>query len=148
IPGVLKVEVGYTGGHYAEPTYEAVCGGQTGHYEAARVLFDNTVTNYSNIVQRFFEIHDPSDAQGQGPDRGLQYQSAIFYYNQDQYEQIQILIQCLQHNGYPVATVLYPVSIFWPAEIYHQDYYIKNPKHPYCHQRVLRFSRKNNQSSI
>lgn len=139
IPGVLRVEVGYTGGRISEPSYEQVCQGDTGHYEAVRVLYDKDKTDYHQILKRFFEIHDPTQKNGQGPDLGQQYQSAVFYYNQEQLAEAETLVQMLRKRGYQVATNLLPVQAFWPAEDCHQDYYGKHRKAPYCHQPVNRF---------
>lgn len=139
IPGILRVEVGYTGGVTLDPSYEQICQGNTGHYEAVRVIFDRDKTDYHHVLKRFFEIHDPTQKSGQGPDIGQQYQSAIFYYNQEQLDEAELLIQILQKKGYEVATRLFPVQTFWPAEEYHQDYYAKHRKAPYCHQPVNRF---------
>lgn len=140
IPGVLAVEVGYTGGVILEPSYEQVCQGNTGHYEAVRVIYDPTKTDYHHVLKCFFEIHDPTQKSGQGPDIGQQYQSAVFYYNQEQLAEAENLIQILKNKAYSVATQLIPAQIFWSAEEYHQDYYSKHQKMPYCHQRVKRFS--------
>lgn len=139
IPGVLGVEVGYTGGFTLEPGYEQVCQGNTGHYEAVRVIYDKGKTDYHHILKRFFEIHDPTQKSGQGPDIGQQYQSAVFYYNQDQFKEAETLIHLLQKKGYQTATRLLPVQTFWPGESYHQDYYARHHKAPYCHQPVNRF---------
>lgn len=139
IPGVLRVEVGYTGGITSEPSYDQVCQGNTGHYEAVRVIYDKARTDYHQVLKRFFEIHDPTQKSGQGPDIGQQYQSAVFYYDQEQLAEAETLIQMLQKKGYQVATRLFPVQTFWPAEEYHQDYYAKHHKAPYCHQPVSRF---------
>lgn len=139
IPGVLKVEVGYIGGTTSNPSYNDVCSGRTGHYEAVRVLYDRTKTTYRTILKRFFEIHDPTQHNGQGPDLGPQYQSAVFYYNQDQLMQLEGLIQELTDNHYDVATKRLKAQPFWPAEEYHQNYYMKSSKTPYCHQPVARF---------
>jgi len=139
IPGVLNVEVGYSGGNTTSPTYDEVCRGDTGHYEVARVIFDVAKTDYTTILKRFFEIHDPTQGSGQGPDLGPQYQSAVFYYNQAQYEQLESLINQLRDNGYDVTTRLLAAQPFWPAEAYHQNYYGKFDKMPYCHQPVARF---------
>lgn len=139
IPGVLRVEVGYTGGVIQEPSYEQVCQGDTGHYEAVRVIFNRHKTDYHQVLKRFFEIHDPTQKKGQGPDIGPQYQSAVFYYNQEQLNEAKQLIQILESKGYLIATRLLPVHTFWPAEEYHQDYYLKHHKAPYCHQPVNRF---------
>jgi peptide methionine sulfoxide reductase msrA/msrB len=139
VPGVLKVEVGYTGGKTDYPTYERVCQGNTKHFEAVRVIFDSDRTNYCNVLRGFFEIHDPTQSNGQGPDIGQQYQSAVFYYNNDQYAQATDLIQSLRQNNCEAVTQLLPVKIFWPAEEDHQNYYAKHNKTPYCHQPVTRF---------
>lgn len=139
ISGVLRVEVGYIGGSTADPTYDQVCQGNTGHYEAVRVLYDQEKTDYHSIIKRFFEIHDPTQKSGQGPDIGQQYQSAVFYYNQEQLAEAETLVQLLQKNGYQVVTRLLPMQTFWPAEEYHQEYYAKHHQTPYCHQPVNRF---------
>ncbi|TAL60546.1 MAG: bifunctional methionine sulfoxide reductase B/A protein [Legionella sp.] len=139
LPGVLKVESGYTGGYVTDPTYDQVCQGNTGHYEAVRVVYDAEKTDYYKVLKRFFEIHDPTQANGQGPDLGTQYQSAVFYYNQEQLDEAEYLLNILNHRGYKVATKLLEVQTFWPAEEYHQDYYQKHAKLPYCHQPVDRF---------
>lgn len=139
IPGVLKVEVGYCGGHTLQPSYEQVCRGNTGHYEAVRVVFDVHKTTYEAVLKRFFEIHDPTQANGQGPDLGEQYHSAVFYYDAEQQSIAQGLIQRLQQRGYAVATKLLPAQPFWAAEDYHQLYYAKQGKMPYCHRPEERF---------
>ena len=139
IPGVLTVEVGYTGGTVDNPTYNQICSGGTGHYEAVRVIYDSSKTDYYSVVKRFFEIHDPTQRTGQGPDLGHQYQSAVFYYNQVQRSHAEKLIQQLTQKGYDVATQLIPAQVFWPAEDYHQNYYGKQTKKPYCHQPIPRF---------
>lgn len=138
-PGVLKTEVGYSGGRKDNPTYEDVCDGRTGHYEVIRVLFDPSKTSYEDIAKFFFEIHDFTQNDGQGPDLGAQYLSVAFYYNDKQKQVILKLIDTLRNKGYDVATEVLPVSIFWPAEKYHQDYYAKNGKQPYCHVYQKRF---------
>ena len=139
IPGVLKVEVGYSGGAIPNPTYDDVCRGDSGHYEVVRVVFDSSKTSYDIILKRFFEIHDPTQRSGQGPDLGHQYQSAVFYYNQKQLAEAEQLIRQLKQNGYDAATQMLPVQPFWPAEAYHQNYYGKSVKMPYCHQPIARF---------
>lgn len=139
VPGVLRVEVGYTGGITLEPNYEQICQGNTGHYEAVRVIYDKNKTDFYHVLKRFFEIHDPTQESGQGPDIGHQYQSAVFYYNQDQLEKAENLIKFLKERGHQVTTRLIPVQTFWPAEEYHQDYYSKHHKKPYCHQPINRF---------
>lgn len=139
VPGVLKVEVGYSGGSVLNPSYEQVCRGDTGHYEVARVVYDVAKTDYHTVLKRFFEIHDPTQRTGQGPDIGSQYKSAVFYYNEEQQKEAQGLIKLLQERGYNVATRLLEVQAFWPAEGYHQDYYAKHSKAPYCHRPEPRF---------
>jgi len=140
IPGVLRAESGYTGGHVTDPAYDQICQGNTGHYEAVRVVFDTAKTDYQLIIKHFFEIHDPTQKTGQGPDLGQQYHSAIFYYNTEQQGEAESLIQILRKRGYDVATKLLEVKPFWPAEDYHQEYYAKHHKAPYCHQPTKRFA--------
>lgn len=139
VPGVLKVESGYTGGTTLTPGYDDVCQGNTGHYEAVRVIYDVDKTDYHIVLKRFFEIHDPTQADGQGPDIGPQYRSAVFYYNEEQKQQAQRLIQQLINNGYNVQTNVLEAQPFWPAEDYHQNYYNKTQNTPYCHKPVNRF---------
>ena len=138
LPGVVKTEVGYGGGYKDSPTYKEVCAHTTGHLEVIRVVFDPQVISYEQILMSFFEIHDFSQTNGQGPDIGEQYLSAIFYYNQEQLQTAKELIKLLENKGYTVATQLREVSIFWPAEDYHQDYYTKEGKEPYCHRHEKR----------
>ncbi len=139
VPGVLKVESGYCGGHTLEPTYEQICTGTTGHFEAVRVVFDPLKTDSYQLFKRFFEIHDPTQRSGQGPDIGQQYQSAIFYYNSLQLHEIESLATTLKDRGYKVVTQILPMHPFWSAEEYHQDYYAKHRKAPYCHRPEDRF---------
>lgn len=139
LPGVLKTEVGYTGGGKQHPTYQEVCSESTGHYEAIRVLYDPSKISYLALTKYFFEIHDPSQTTGQGPDIGHQYQSAIFYYDEQQKTIATQVINELERQGVKVATKLLPVSVFWRAELYHQDYYAKTGKTPYCHRYTKKF---------
>lgn len=139
LKGVLKTEVGYTGGGQSNPTYREVCNQSTGHYEALRVVYDPSIIDYASIVKFFFEIHDPTQANGQGPDIGPQYLSAIFYYDDAQKTQAEKFKKELETKGLPIATKILPVSIFWSAEEYHQDYYNKNRHEPYCHRYTKRF---------
>ncbi len=138
-PGVISVTSGYTGGHVANPTYRQVCGGATGHLEAVEILYDKTKVDYETLAKLFFEIHDPTQAGGQGPDYGEQYQSAVFYETDEQRRTAERLIGVLEANGLKVVTVLRQAGKFWPAEDYHQDYYARTGKEPYCHTRVKRF---------
>ena len=138
-PGVLDVDSGYMGGSVANPSYEAVCAGQTGHAEAVRVIFDPTKTTFETLAKLFFEIHDPTQMDGQGPDLGNQYRSAVFFTHDAQKETTLALVKRLEKMGLNVATEVTPAGIFWPAEDYHQDYYEKTGKVPYCHARTPRF---------
>lgn len=139
LPGVLKTEVGYTGGKTEHPSYEEVCSKKTGHFEAIRVVYDPKIISYHDLIKYFFEIHDPTQQNGQGPDIGPQYLSVIFYYDETQKKIALELIEKLKSLQYSVATQVLPVSPFWPAEKYHQDYYAKNQKLPYCHTFIQRF---------
>lgn len=139
LPGVLKAEVGYIGGQVDNPTYEQVCTGRTGHIEAVRVVYDPAKISYEAILKYFFEIHDPTQANGQGPDIGSQYISAIFCYDEKQHQVARKLIDSLAQAGYKVATKVLEVSPFWRAEPYHQQYYLKTGKQPYCHFYTKRF---------
>ena len=139
IPGVLKVDVGYTHGSLDKPSYRDICRGDTGHYEATRIVFDREKISYKDILKHFFEIHDPTQIDGQGPDRGLQYQSAIFYYHAGQKKDAEDLIALLEKNGYVVVSRVLAAKIFWKAEEEHQAYYDKHQSAPYCHLRVKRF---------
>lgn len=139
LAGVLKTSVGYVGGHLLNPTYQDVCAGNSGHVEAIRVLYDPTKLSYQQLVKYFFEIHDPTQVNGQGPDLGEQYLSVIFYFDEEQKKTAQAVIKELENKGYAVATRLLPVAPFWRAEDYHQDYYQKTGKQPYCHHYQKRF---------
>ncbi len=143
MPGVLHTSVGYTGGHLESPTYNDVCQGNTGHYEAVRVIFNPEITTFFTLIKRFFEIHDPTQCDGQGPDLGHQYQSAVFCYDEQQTKDTEKAINLLKQNQYLVQTKLLPAQAFWPAEAYHQQYYDKQNNKPYCHQPVFRFDIKN-----
>jgi peptide methionine sulfoxide reductase msrA/msrB len=137
--GVVKTEVGYSGGSKEKPSYEEVCRHETGHLEAIRVIFDPQIISYEEVLKYFFEIHDPTQQNGQGPDIGEQYLSAIFYYDTQQQQTAASVMQLLAQKNINPATKLLPVSTFWPAEEYHQDYYQKTAKTPYCHRYIKRF---------
>ncbi len=139
VKGVLSVTSGYTGGKAGEPTYEQVCTGKTGHAEAVRVVFDPNEVSYRRLARLFFEIHDPTQKDRQGPDVGTQYRSAVFYRDADQKKTAEELIRQLRAKGYDVVTQVVPASQFHPAEEYHQDYLKKHPNRPVCHERVRRF---------
>ena len=137
--GVLSTSVGYTGGHKDDPTYQEVSYDDTGHAEAVEVTYDPNVTTYEDIAKLFFEIHDPTQVNRQGPDIGEQYRSEIFYLNDEQKKIAEKLIQELKAKGCQVATRLTKVGSFWKAEDYHQDYYRKTGGTPYCHRYTKRF---------
>lgn len=139
IPGVLEVVSGYMGGKTREPSYEEVCSGETGHAEAVKVVFDPGQTTYEAVARRFFEIHDPTQVNRQGPDIGHQYRSAVYYATEDQRLVTIGLIGLLEGKGLRVATEVEPAGTFFAAEAYHQDYYERTGKVPYCHSRVNRF---------
>jgi peptide methionine sulfoxide reductase msrA/msrB len=137
--GVLTTEVGYMGGQTQQPTYEEVCSGSTRHAEVLSVTFDPSRTDYETLARLFFEIHDPTQLDRQGPDVGDQYRSAIFYKDAEQLEIAQKLIGILKEKGLDVVTELVEAQPFWKAEDYHQEYYKTTGKQPYCHFRTKRF---------
>ncbi|HRY31534.1 MAG TPA: bifunctional methionine sulfoxide reductase B/A protein [Bacteroidales bacterium] len=137
--GVISVESGYMGGHKENPSYEEVCSGKTGHYEVVQVIFDPAETSYETLARLFFEIHDPTQWDRQGPDRGEQYRSAVFFRNTEQKEITERLIAQLKDKGYNVVTEVRPSAVFWKAEEYHQDYYSHKGSLPYCHGYTQRF---------
>lgn len=134
IPGVVSTQVGYTGGHTQNPTYEEVCTGRTGHAEAIEVTFDPSKTSYEDMLEVFWRHHDPTTMNRQGPDVGTQYRSAIFYHSPAQKEAAEKSKSLLEKSGIfkrPIATEITPASEFYRAEEYHQKYLKKNP-HGYC----------------
>lgn len=133
LDGVVLTEVGYMGGTKENPIYEEICEGNTGHFETVEVIYDPELLKYENLVKYFFEIHDFSQEDGQGPDIGYQYLSVIFYSDEEEKETSEKVINTLKEKGYKVATQLRKSSKFWIAEGYHQDYYSKNGETPYCH---------------
>ncbi len=132
-PATVETSVGYCGGKTSNPTYEDICTGTTGHAETTEVLFDAELGSYEDILKIFFETHDPSQLNRQGPDVGTQYRSAIFYQTQEEKETAEKLIQILREKGVDVVTELTPFEKFWRAEDYHQHYYFKKGQTPYCH---------------
>lgn len=133
-PGVKQTNVGFMGGHVDHPTYEQVCEKNTGHLETTEVLYDASQTSYEAMLKLFFETHDFTQTNGQGPDIGPQYLSCIFYQTEEEKELAEKYINLLTQKGYNVATMLKPASVFWKAEDYHQQYYEHKGTKPYCHK--------------
>jgi len=135
VKGVKDVVSGYTGGHVANPTYERVCSGKTGHAEAVQITFDPEQISYRELLEIFFSIHDPTTLNRQGADVGTQYRSAIFYHSEEQRQIAQQLVRELTEQKVfrdPIVTEIVPATIFYPAEDYHQEYFVRNPYQPYC----------------
>ena len=139
LKGVKEVRSGYMGGTTKNPTYEEVLTHSTGHLEAVEVIYDPKVISYETLAKAFFEIHDPTQKNGQGPDIGNQYLSAVFVNNEKETTIIHSLISQLKRNGYSVMTKIFNTQTFYPAEAYHQNYYQQKGKLPYCHGYVKRF---------
>lgn len=134
-PGVLETTVGYIGGTKEKPTYEEVCGHDTGHAEAVEVIYDPVRISFERLAKMFFEMHDPTQKDRQGPDIGSQYRSEIFYTNEEQAETARRLIEELKSKGMNVVTRVTPAGMFWPAEDYHQDWFMKKGTPAVCHTR-------------
>jgi methionine-S-sulfoxide reductase len=139
VDGVQKVLSGFMGGHIKEPTYQEVCYCETGHLEVVEVTYDSSIVSYETLAKLFFEIHNPEQINGQGPDIGSQYLSAVFVSNDTERKTIENLIKILEEKGLHVATKILPKQEFYVAEEYHQNYYQKNGKTPYCHKYKKRF---------
>lgn len=138
-PGVLRTLVGYTGGLDAYPTYERVRSHQSHHLEAVLVEYDPTQVDFESLCKLFFEIHDPGQTDGQGPDLGEQYLSGVFYSTDEQLQTTQLLSQQLRTKGFEVHSRVEKLQDFWIAEGYHQDYYANTGGSPYCHFRIKKF---------
>jgi peptide-methionine (S)-S-oxide reductase len=135
IRGVHSVESGYAGGHVDNPTYRAVCNGDTGHAEVVQVHFDPSVVSYRDLLNVFFAIHDPTTLNRQGADVGTQYRSAIFYHDEEQKKIAEELIKDLNAQQIwdkPIVTQVEKLDKFYMAEDYHQEYFARNPYQPYC----------------
>lgn len=132
--GVISTTVGYTGGHVENPSYRQVCTGTTGHAETVEVVYDPTKTDFETLARLFFETHDPTQVNRQGPDIGEQYRSAVFYLNEEQKQITEKLIALLEAKGLKVATEVTEATTFYTEQQeYHQDYYQKKGSTPYCH---------------
>jgi peptide-methionine (S)-S-oxide reductase len=135
LTGVKTVVSGFSGGKIANPSYEAVCTGKTGHAEVVQITFDKNLTNLDEILKVFFTVHDPTTLNRQGADVGTQYRSVIFYRNEEQRKTAQDIINTLNANKVydnPIVTKVDPLKNFYEAEDYHQDYYQYNKNQPYC----------------
>ena len=134
LAGVESVESGYIGGHVVDPTYREVCGGATGHAEAARIVFDPAIVTFDEILDIFFEIHDPTQLNRQGNDVGTQYRSAIFPHSPSQEAAARAAIARTQpEHTRPIVTTIEPLSTWYPAEGYHQEYHAREGAgNPYC----------------
>jgi len=137
--GVISTKVGYIGGNKDNPSYEDVCAKTSGHAEAVEVIYNPAEISYYELVKLFFEIHDFTQVNRQGPDVGDQYRTEIFYLNDQQKEIALNLVESLNGKGYKVATKLTAATKFWSAETYHQNYYTKKGSTPYCHKRTKIF---------
>jgi peptide-methionine (S)-S-oxide reductase len=133
--GVTDVVSGYAGGHVADPSYEAVCAGTTGHAEVVQVTFDPEEVSFRELLDVFFTIHDPTTLNRQGADVGTQYRSAVFYHDDEQKRVAEEAIRDLEAEAVwdsPIVTEVVPLTEFYPAETYHQEYYARNPRAGYC----------------
>ncbi len=149
LKGVISVEPGYAGGKVPNPTYEAVCTGKTGHAEVAKIVFDSTKISFGDILNVFFEIHDPTTLNKQGNDIGEQYRSVIFYADEKQKKIAEETIARLEKEKIydaPIVTEVAPLTTFYPAENYHKNYYENNKDKPYCQfvitPKVKKFEKK------
>jgi peptide-methionine (S)-S-oxide reductase len=135
IPGVIGAVCGYEGGTLEHPTYKDVCTDKTGHAEAVEIVFDPVVVSYETLLDAFFQCHDPTTPNAQGPDIGTQYRSEVFFHTPEQERDIRAKIAALKAGGTfprPIVTAVEPAAEFWPAEDYHQRYFEKNGM-PSCH---------------
>ncbi len=135
LQGVEQVQSGYSGGTVANPSYELVCTGTTGHAESVEITFDPQVISFADLLRVFFTVHDPTTLNRQGADVGTQYRSAIFYHDEEQKkiaEQVIKEIEAQKLWDHPIVTQVVPFKDFNIAEDYHRDYYANNPNQPYC----------------
>ncbi len=149
LAGVISVESGYAGGHLENPSYEDICGGDTGHAEVVRITYDPAVISYADLLEVFFVIHDPTTLNAQGNDIGTQYRSAIFFHTPEQKAVAEAVIRKLtetQAHARPIVTEVTAAPHFYVAEPYHQEYFEHNPRQPYCQYvvapKVAKFRQK------
>lgn len=138
--GVVSAESGYMGGDLLNPTYKMVTTGKTGHVEVVEVTYDSSLVSYETLARLFFEIHDPTQTDGQGPDIGSHYVSKVFVQTEQERVTIEKLISLLKKQGFAVATTIEDKAPFYKAEGYHQDYYQRKGTTPYCHGYTRRFN--------
>lgn len=135
VAGVSAVMSGYAGGAGANPSYEAVCGGQTGHAEVCQITFNPAEVSYDDLLLVFWKVHDPTTLNRQGNDQGTQYRSVVFYHDEAQRAAAEKMKKALEASGVwdnPIVTEIFPYINFYPAEEYHRDYFNRNPNQPYC----------------
>lgn len=135
LKGVESVTSGYSGGHRENPTYEEVCTGETGHAEVVQIAFDPAVISYSQLLESFWFLHDPTQLNRQGGDIGTQYRSVIFFHSEKQKEEARSSMEASEKTGKwngKYVTQIVNFEKFWPAEQYHQNYFDINPNQPYC----------------
>lgn len=135
LSGVQSVVSGYTGGKVKDPTYREICGGRTGHAEVAQITYDEKIISFDELLEIFWQTHDPTTLNKQGADVGTQYRSAIFYHDSEQKQKAEMYKQKLNEAGAfnnPVVTEISPMGVFYKAEEAHQNYYINNQDQPYC----------------
>lgn len=140
IKGVQKVVSGYTGGQIKNPAYREVCSGRTGHAEAVQITFDDSVTDFHELLEVFFATHDPTTLNRQGNDVGTQYRSAVFYHNAHQKEVTRQYIQQLENQQVfkgKIVTEVAPFTVFYEAEAEHQNYYSTHSEQPYCQYVIV-----------
>ncbi len=138
--GVVSVESGYSGGKVKDPSYREICGGTTGHAEVVRIVFDPELSTFEDVLEVFWNVHDPTTLNRQGNDRGTQYRSVIFYHNEEQRKIAEAYKKQLNGSGAfsdPIVTEISPLINYYPAEVSHQNYFINNPNQAYC-QFVVR----------
>lgn len=135
LKGVLDVKPGYSGGHIKNPAYKEVCSGRTGHAEVARVIYDESIISFEELLEVFWFVHDPTTLNRQGNDIGDQYRSVIFYHDDSQKEVAESYKQKLTDENVwedPIVTLIEPINNFYPAEEYHKNYFNNNSDEPYC----------------